>query len=184
METQKLQDIKAWVVEERNELKHCPVCGQNIKDRNVALYQELINALYRVYCWCGEKHRHEFKRKEVNHLLSKVDYARFGDLVRFGGIVYKPKDNDGKSHKAEFGINMARAKDFFAGTYKIPVQITLNPITNEIVAATYVTIRQFPHLVDLLTKEGIYDYERKINVEIDWEKQEKAGLDPVQPVLI
>lgn len=155
-----------------------------VQHRTISLYRGLISCLYRVYCWCGEKKVHEFKRKEVNHLIGKVEYARFGDLIRFGGLVYKPKDNDGKSHKAEYGINMARAKQFFANEYKIPVQITVNQITNEIIAATYVSVKDFPSIVEFLTKDGLYDYEKLINVKVDWDKQAQAELPPVQNTLI
>lgn len=177
-----IAELKKEVLEKRNELGRCPVCNQSVKDRTISLYQGLIDALYRVYCWCGEKRRHEFKTKDIKHLLGKNEYARFGDLIRFGGIVYKPQDEEKKTHKAEFGLNMARAKSFFGGEYKIPVQITVNQITNEIIAATYVTVKDFPILYELLDKEGLYDYERLVNVKIDWEKQKKVGLQPVSEI--
>ena len=155
----------AWDSKLRNKLKRCPVCNHNVADRKVTLYRELISALYEVYKWCGQKECHEFMTKDIKHLLSKNNYARFGDLVRFGGIVYKPKDKEsGESRKALFGLNMARAKEFFRGERKIPVQITINPITKEIVDSEYVTIGEFPSLVELLDKDGIYDIKR-IKVE-------------------
>lgn len=144
----------------RNSVGNCPLCGQNIKDRTVTLFRELIDALYEVYKWCGEKRTHEFKMKDIRHLLGRNEYARFGDFVRFGGIIYKPKNDDGESEKASYGINMARAKQFFAGQYQIPIQITLNQITNEIIDAKYVTVADFPNLVQLITEQGLYDYER------------------------
>jgi len=55
---------------------------------------------------------------------------------------------------------MGRAKEFFAGARQIPVQITLNQITNEIVDAHYVSIKDFPSLNSLITAEGLYDYEK------------------------
>lgn len=177
-----IEELKKEVLEKRNKLGRCPVCNQGIKDRPIALYQGLIDSLYQIYRWCGEKRRHEFKTKEIKHLFGRNEYARFGDLMRFGGIVYKPKREDGKGHKAEFGLNMARAKEFFGGEYKIPVQIILNQITNEIEAATYVSIRDFPKLYELLDKEGLYDYEIMLNVKIDWEKQKKVGLQPVSKI--
>lgn len=143
----------------RNNIGNCQLCGQNIKDREVGLYQGLIDALYAVYCWCGEKRKHEFHTKEIKHLLGKNEYARFGDLVRFGGIVYKPEGDDGKE-KGLFGINMARAKEFFAGTRQIPVWIVLNQLTNEIEDAKYVSVGEFPSLVQLLNEKGLYDYEK------------------------
>lgn len=146
----------------RNSFEACPMCGANIQDRVVSLYQGLIDALYQIYKWCGQHKKHEFFTKEIKYLLGKNEYARFGDMVRFGGIVYKPKGYNGESRKAWFGINMARAKEFFAGNYKIPVQIVLNPITNEIVDAHYVSVNDFPQLKELLTKEGLYDDKKQI----------------------
>jgi len=150
----------------RNKIKICPVCGHNIADRTVTLYRELIEALYEVYKWCGKNKQHEFSTKEIRHLLSRNNYARFGDLIRFGGIVYKPKNEAGESHKAQFGINMARAKEFFAGAREIPVQITLNQITNEIIDAHYVKINNFPKLNELLTKEGLYEYDKQLPTKL------------------
>lgn len=143
----------------RNNLKSCPLCHSNIADRNVSLYKELIDSLYQVYIWCGKNRRHEFETKEIIQFLGKSDYARFGDLVRFGGLVYKPKDKGGETRKALFGINMARAKEFFSGTREIPVQITLNQITGEIIDSHYVKVNDFPSLSKFIKANGLYDYE-------------------------
>jgi hypothetical protein len=170
------KETKDEINAKRNEIEFCPLCGASIKDRTISLYKGLIDALYAVYCWCGEKRKHEFETKEIKHLLGMNEYARFGDLVRFGGIVYKPEGKE----KAHFGINMKRARDFFHGEYQIPMQITLNQITNEIINATYVKVDDFPSLVELFNEEGTYDHEKVIHAEnIDWEKQNKAGLKPV-----
>lgn len=142
----------------RNAQADCPLCEQKVQDRKVALYQSLIDDLYKVYCWCGEHATHEFTMKDIRHLLGQINYTRFGDLVRFGGIVYKL----GKAH---YGINMARAKEFFAGQRKIPVQITLNQLTNEIIESNYVDIHHFPTLQSLLTKDGLYDPHKTIQNE-------------------
>lgn len=161
----KLSEYKDKLIHDgpyRNVIGRCPLCNANIQDRTVTLYKELIEALYRVYRHCGEHLKHEFETKEIKHLLGKNEYARFGDLIRFGGIIYKPKDENGKSRKAWFGINMARARQFFMGEYKIPVQIVLNQITNEILDAKYVTIYDFPLLRDMIDKDGLYDYEKVI----------------------
>ncbi|MCL5435937.1 MAG: hypothetical protein M1275_02555 [Patescibacteria group bacterium] len=140
----------------RNRVQRCPLCNSSIADRKVTIFEELIGTLYRVYCWCGEKERHEFDTKDVRHLMGKNEYARFGDLVRFGGLVYKPKDDDGKTRKGWFGINMARAKEFFSGQRQIPVEITLNQITNEIIDSKYVSIGQFPELSHMIDHDGQY----------------------------
>lgn len=143
----------------RNSLKRCPLCHSNIADRQVSLYKELLDSLYQIYIWCGKNRRHEFETKEIIQFLGKNNYARFGDLVRFGGLVYKPKDESGETRKASFGLNMARTKEFFAGSREIPVQITLNQITNEIIDSHYVKVSDFPSLTKLITAEGLYDYD-------------------------
>lgn len=155
---------KAILIEKRNEIGECPCCGQNIMDRKVSLYKELVNALYRVYCWCGEKGIHEFEMKQIKNMLGKNEYARFGDLVRFGGIVYRPKI-DGEKRKAVYGINMERAREFFSGGRTIPVQIVLNQITNEIISQTECYYHEFPSLLAFIKENGLFDFEKMVAVE-------------------
>jgi len=158
---------REFIHENRNELGFCPYCDSNIKDRKVALYKELINSLYRIYCWCGRERKHEFEVKEIRQFLGKVEYTRFNNLVRFGGILYKPKIN-GESKRALFGINMKRAKDFFNGKSDIPVQIVLDQITNEIIGEIRCKVDEFPELHLLLTTNGVYDYEVPIQEIMDF----------------
>jgi hypothetical protein len=146
------------LIRRRNEIGNCPLCNSNIADRKVSLYKGLINSLHKVFCYLGWKHKHEFEMKEIKHLLGKNEYARFGDLVRFGGIVYKPKDEEGKTRKAYYGMNMARANEFFRGEREIPVCITINQITNEIVSSDYVKVDDFPELKDYLDENGLYTH--------------------------
>lgn len=155
----KFEEWKQKVNDDRNKIKRCPCCNANIEDRKVIIYKELVEALYEVYIYCGKKGKHKFETKEVRHLFTKNAYARFGDFVRFGGIIYRPKESNGKSRKALYGINMARAKEFFQGKREIPVQITLNQISNEIVGQVMCKVTEFPPLVSLLRSNGLYDYE-------------------------
>jgi len=171
---------KREIIENRNVLCRCPFCNGSIKDRPITIYEGLIDCLFRVYQWCGEKGRHEFKTKEIKHLMGKNEYARFGDLIMFEGLVYKARDTEGIHHKGDFGLNMNRTRMFFANEYKIPVQIIVNQITGEILNATYVGVGSFPKLVELLDKNGLYDYDKKVKVTIDWKKQAEAGMLPVQ----
>ena len=143
----------------RNRLGQCPLCHSSIQDRKVTLFNELIDVLYHVYCWCGKNKVHEFKTSDIKHMLDKNCYARFGDLVRFGGLIYRPKNDDNESEKAWFGINMGRAKEFFAGQREIPLQITLNQMTNEILESNYAKVNDFPSLAELINEQGLYDYE-------------------------
>lgn len=167
------QAIKQKVHDLRNEIGKCPFCNSCISDRKVSLYKELVDALYRVYCWLGQKRKHDFEMKEIRHLLGRNEYARFGDLVRFGGLIYKPKLY-GKTKKAYYGLNMARAKEFFAGNRTIPIQITLDQITNEIVGEVPCHVYDFPKLKELLRKDGLYDYEKDVLPRSLWsENNEK-----------
>ena len=149
---------KAYIHANRNGIGHCPYCNANIKDRKIALYKKLVDTLYQIYCWCGKNRRHEFHTKDIRHLLGKIEYTRFGDFVRFGGIVYKPKV-DGESEKALFGINMARAKEFFSGQRDIPLQITVDQITGEIVDEVRGKVGDFPELSAFIKSNGLYDHE-------------------------
>lgn len=154
-----MESLKRNVIENRNTLGRCPICNSNIKDRTILIYKELLTSLYKIYCWCGEKNIHEFDMKDVKHLLSKNDYARFGDLIRFGGIVYRPES---LKTKGMYGINMERARNFYSGSYRIPIQITLNQITNEVIDSHYITVNEVPSLKEFITEKGLYDYEKKI----------------------
>jgi len=156
---------KLYIHENRNSLERCPYCAGSIKDRKVAVYRGLIRALYDVYRWCGVNRRHEFKTREIKHLLGKNEYNRFGDLVRFGGIVYKPKE-DGESEKALFGINMARAKEFFAGKRDIPLQIVLDQISGEILSEVRGYVGDFPELSSFIGKNGLYDHEKPVQINL------------------
>lgn len=176
---EEMDALKIRITARRNELKDCPCCGSNIQDRKVALYKGMIDALYKIYIWCGKNDRHEFQMHEVRDFLGKNEYARLGDFTRFGGIVYRPKV-EGKK-KGHYGINMERAKEFFHGTRMIPVQITLNQITNEIIDQTDAYWYEFPSLVELMKEKGQYDHESQaIGMPIIPDKPEKkrAIIDP------
>lgn len=154
---------KQQIHAQRNEIERCPICNANIKDRKITLYRGIIRTLYSIYCWCKDRGKHEFTTKQIKQRMTHNDYARFGDLIRFGGIVYKPKDENGKTRKAQFGINMSRADAFFHGNYRIPVQITIDQIRNEVIDKTEVDIKDFPELHELLKKDGLYDDKKVIS---------------------
>ncbi len=158
--------LKQKVHDHRNELKRCPFCNSGIEDRKITLYKGFIDALYKVYIYCGQHRTYRFEMKEIKHLLGKNEYARFGDIVRFGGIVYKPKEEDGHTRKAVYGMNMDRAKQFFEGTYQIPVQITIDQITGEKIDETLCSVDDFPSLVSLLREDGLYDYKKDVQMSM------------------
>jgi hypothetical protein len=138
---------KEEIIRKRNILKKCPCCNGNIKDRTITLYTSLIKSLYTVCKWCRENDVHEFEMNKIKHLLSKNEYARFGDLVRFGGIVYKKE-------KASYGINMPRAVEFFAGKRQIPLYLVINQITNEVVESKMGYVQEIKPLKEWLKTEN------------------------------
>jgi len=132
----------------------------NITLREIALYRGLISALARVYRYVINRglDSYYFTRKEIKELLkNENDTARFGDLVWFGGLVFKTK-------KAHYGMNMERCRDFFRGEHEIPTRVWKNPVTDELVKAEdYRLIGQIPGILEKLDEEGFYvsNYKRK-----------------------
>src|SRR3990167_7560009 len=108
---QEFRDFFAGNSDARNGAGDCPICGSNMRDRQVTVYAELIKKMYDVYRWLGKEQKHEFDMKEIKHLLGKNEYANFGDLVRFGGIMYRPKGEDGRRKIGRYGMNMQRARE-------------------------------------------------------------------------
>lgn len=130
--------------------ERCPTCNQIISEREIALYRGIINALWRVFRWCEQKNIHEFKRKDIKHLfINENDTARFGDLVMFGGLIYKDK-------KASYGLNMERCDQFFSSRYAIPIRIWKNPITGELRKEDWRYINQIPEITKLLNEDEEY----------------------------
>lgn len=121
-------------------------CGHvhTISERQVPLLAEMVNSLIRVYKWAKMKEKHEFKRKEIKHLFNtETESAHFGDLVYFGGIMYKEK-------RGYWGINFSRMESFMAGEYEVPVEVWKNPITKNVRHGEYVTINKVPNVTKYL----------------------------------
>ena len=133
------------------EKKRCPTCGHIIDQREIALYRGLILALFRVWTYLlGENRGYRFTRKDIKHLLhSESETARFGDLVMFGGLVFK-------EGKACYGLNMERCELFFTGKYALPIRVWKDPITGQITPEDYRFIHEIPKLKDMFDKEGLY----------------------------
>lgn len=151
--------VRTKVMEWRNELGHCPFCSHPIDDTTVHYtVQASVQALHKLYQWCGENKRHEFKMSEVRHLLDNAQYNNLNYLDRFGGIVYRPM-KDGKERPGWYGIHMERAKEFFGSKRKAPIQITYNRFTRERMAVVEGYIREFPDLAAFIDAEGNYNPE-------------------------
>ena len=174
--------LKKIVHDNRNQIHWCPICNGNIKDRKVALHRELVEELYKVYRWCGEKGVHEFSMSDIKHLLSQSGYSRFNNLTRFGGLVYRPEDNLHKN-SGKYGMNMGRTRAFFRGEYKIPIQIVIDQITDERKASTYVSVHDIKGIYTMLRRDGSYDYEKQVSVKVDYEKQKERGIPSVEEYL-
>ena len=141
------------MIERRNEIKVCPLCHANIQDRTIALFKELIFDLYKVYRQCELRNNYFFTTKDIRHLLNKNTYARFSDLCRFSGLVEKHKKN-------HYYINSTKCEQFFRGELEIPVEITVNQITNQIVSQKSITVDKFPELKKMLSVDGFYKYKQ------------------------
>lgn len=163
------QDFKAC------ERERCPYCGQTVSKRRINLYLGLIIALKRVWWWCQTHGTHEFSRKDIKPFLrNENDTARFGDLVYFGGLLYK-------KGKGKYGLNMERCQAFFQDKYPIPTVVIKDPITKMVEPRDYRTMSTIPNLMHLMSKEGQYlvGYEPRTN-EPNLNHPTQAGaLEPV-----
>lgn len=102
----------------------CPHCGTVRNWRKLKLTKTHLEALRRVYRWCGEHVRHEFSRKDIKHLLdTDTMIATFGDLVHFGGILYRP---EGKQ-RGHWGMNMRRASAFLRNIDPVRAVVWMHP---------------------------------------------------------
>lgn len=132
-----------------NKKEYCPTCGHIISEREIALFQGMVNALWRAMKWSKEKEIHEFEMGDVKHLFSQIEYARFGDWVLFGGLVYK-------KGRGKYGLNLQRCHDFFSGVLAIPTTIWKNPVTKMIRKENYMTIDRIPSILEMLNQDREY----------------------------
>ncbi len=128
----------------------CQYCGHIIDKREIALFDGMVYALWRVFEWCLQKDIHEFDRKDIEQfLIGGNEKARFGDWVMFGGLVYKRA-------KGKYGINIERCNDFFANRLAIPSRIWKDPITGGLDMVDYKKMREIPGLVEFLDENKNY----------------------------
>lgn len=132
-------------------------CGHKhtISEREIPLLAEMVSAMIRVARWAREKRIHEFRRMDIKHLLrTETESAHFGNLVYFGGIMYKEK-------KGHWGINFDRFEKFVGGELAVPLSVWKNPITKAVRHdGEYVKIDQVPDVTKYLdeNKEFIAMY--------------------------
>lgn len=137
----------------------CSSCGHKhaLGAREIGLYKGMVTALWEIMHWCESKGRHEFDIKEVKHLMGKNEYARFGDWKLFGGLVYSPSSIDGiRQGKGQYGLNLERCREFFAGKRMIPQVVHKNPATGEITPGKHAYAHQIPSLLKFLDQNAQY----------------------------
>ena len=101
----------------------CPTCGQSINEREIALFSQMVDALWAVVKWCVANQTDNFTRKDIKHLLeTDVQVARFGDWRFFGDLMEK----DGRGH---YRLNKESVVRFFSGDTEIPIKVMKDPIT-------------------------------------------------------
>lgn len=183
-----LQKERARISEHRNEIKKCPYCDHSIEDNMESITQSLIEDLRNVYNWLGEKNRHVFKISEISHLLSKSSYANFSNLREAGGLMYSPTEQEKLQVSKDaggvgwYGVNMKRVGAFFRGEFTIPRQYIKHGITGEKMAADYVHISDFPKMVELLGRDGIYNPDRHYTERI-YRVESKNGRPTIEEYL-
>lgn len=137
----------------KNEKQYCTCdCGNKhiISERQIPLLAEMVNSMVLVYQWAKQKGVTEFRRRDIKHLFNtETQTAHFGDLVYFGGIMYKEK-------RGFWGINFERCEAFMRGEKEVPVEVWKNPSTGEIRHGEYVTIRKVPNVVKYLDENEEY----------------------------
>ena len=148
--------VRKIVSEERNKVKVCPCCDNTVADKKITFNKLTALRMKAVYEWCKAQGVHEYKTKEISHLLgggSAGVYANIGYWVYFGGLFYKP---EGKK-KGYWGINLERMAEFIDGRRTAPQQIIIHGITGEVLAKSEQFFHEFVELEDMKDADGDYD---------------------------
>ena len=130
----------------------CPMCGQSVNERQIALFSGMVKSLAKVFKWCIEKDVTTFSRKDIKHLLTTDnEIARFGDWVYFGNIIHR-------RGKGEYALDLDAAYRFLVGRDSIPTVVYKNPLNKsiEIENESYMYINQIPHLGGFLNERQEY----------------------------
>lgn len=143
----------------------CPTCHQSANVREFTLFSGMVEALWEVCKWAGNKGVDRFSRKDINHILDQYRHvpARFGDWIYFGNIL----DRDGK--KGYYRIDIEKARKFFGGKETIAIKVLHDPLwklngTMEYKEVTFGTIDDIGHLNEFLdeNKEYIAKYRNRV----------------------
>lgn len=132
----------------------CPTCHQSVNKRVIALYSGMVPMLSDVFKWCKGKGVHEFRRKDIAHLLTNDSKrARFSDWILFGGLIYRP---EGQSKGGYYGMNIERTLAFLSGNLAIPTVILKDPLTNTLEKTELKTVQEIPNLQTFLDENQQY----------------------------
>ncbi len=136
----------------KKEIRRCSHCGSTLSLRSISLYRGMVEALWKVFKYTGERGSTRFTRKEIKHLLAGNENttARFGDWVMFGNLIHK-------EGKGKYIINREYCEKYFLNEYQIPNTIWKDPISGEVVEREdYRYARDTKSIREFLDEDDMY----------------------------
>jgi hypothetical protein len=124
--------------------------GHELEKREISLFEGMEKALAKAYKFCVDHKVHEFEMKDIREFLDHNQYARFGDWVMFGGLVYK-------KGKAKYGLNMPRVEEFLYKGSTIPSTVWKDPVSGLLTATAWKTAKELPGLLEFLNAQGLFE---------------------------
>ncbi len=104
----------------------CPSCGRSLNEREVVLYDGMVQSLARIYKWCVDNNKWKgIKSREIRHLFGPNEVDRFRDWRYFTPLMV------GGEH-GEYIFDKQLISNFITGVTKVPTRILKNPLTKEI----------------------------------------------------
>jgi hypothetical protein len=88
--------------------------------------------------------------KDIRSMIGHNEYARFGDWVMFGGLVYK-------RGKANYGLNMERCRKFLTNSEKVQTVVWKDPMTKEIIPSEWKYAKDVPGLLKFIDNLGMFE---------------------------
>ena len=141
-----------------NKETHQCSCGHIhvVSSRKIPISKNMVRGMNLVYNYCKERSpeasEYRFTRKEVKHLFGNDETltATFGNLVYFGGILFK-------YNRGNWGIHMDRARLFLQNNATVPEYVTKHPITGEITKSeSRVLMKHVKGMREFLDSRGEY----------------------------
>lgn len=132
----------------------CPTCGQSVNKRKIQFYSGMAVMIFKIRKYCQEKQTHEFRRRDIEHLLQSAgEKSRFSDLILFGGLIYRP---EGEGKGGYYGMNIERVDNFLAGRLAINTLILKDPLQHTLEHLEPRYIHEIPNLTDFLDENRQY----------------------------